>query len=141
MNTAFFEKQQKLIALFSQCRNEESKYNLIIQLGRQLQTLPPQHHTLENQVQGCQSRMYLHTVKENGRLLFSVYSEALISLGLAALLVNVYNGETAETILTAAPDYLETFGLKNSLTPSRANGLYSIHLRMKQDALKHLLAK
>src|SRR5262249_17718512 len=94
----------------------------------------------ENIVPGCQSIVYLRSWSEGGRILFEVESEALISAGLAAILLQVYKGETAERILKCHPYFLEELGIRSSLTPSRANGLYSIHLRMKQEALKWLLA-
>ncbi len=93
----------------------------------------------QNIVPGCQSVMYLHSRLEEGRVYFTVGSDALISAGLAALLVNVYNGESPETILKCPPDYIKELNIGASLTPGRANGLHNIHLRMKQDALKFLL--
>ncbi len=82
--------------------------------------------------------MYLRTFNLKGRVYFEGQSDALISSGLAAILIQVYSGQTAEAILKCPPDYLEELGISASLTPSRANGLYSIHLRMKQEALKYL---
>lgn len=80
--------------------------------------------------------MYLRSFYDNGIIVFEAASDALISAGLAALLIQVYSNETPEAILKCPPTFLESTGLSASLTPSRANGLYSIHLRMKQDALK-----
>ncbi|WP_044881976.1 SufE family protein [Neochlamydia sp. EPS4] len=141
MSPTFERKQNELKALFAACPNEESKYKKIIEMGRTLTKLEPPHKTSENIVKGCQSAMYLHSFLKEGNVYFEVESEALISAGLAALLVYVYNGETPESILTCAPTFLEDLGIRASLTPSRANGLYSVHLRMKQDALRLLTAK
>lgn len=135
------DKQQRLTALFAACPSEEAKYQKIIELGRQLTSFPLQHKSPINIVKGCQSIMYLHSERCGDQIIFTAASEALISAGLAAILINVYSGETAETILKCPPLYLEHLGLHASLTPSRANGLYSIHLRMKQDALKCLMSK
>lgn len=132
------EKQNQVITLFSSCLTQEEKYNKIIDLGKQLPKLEAKFKTPQNRVLGCQSITHLHSFQELGRIYFFAESEALISAGLAALLLMVYSGETAETILTCKPDYLDTLGIGASLTPSRANGLYSMHLRMKQDALKIL---
>ena len=93
----------------------------------------------ENVVPGCQSVMYLRSYMEGGAVFFEAESEALISSGLAALLVCVYSGELPEAILKCPPDYLEELGIRTSLTPNRTNGLYHIHLRMRQDALKFLV--
>lgn len=83
--------------------------------------------------------MYLHSFLRDGKVFFEGESDALISSGLAAILIRTYNGESPETILKCPPDFLEDLGISASLTPNRANGLYSIHLRMKQDALKWLM--
>lgn len=130
------EKQQQMKNLFFACPNEEKKYEKIIEMGKHLPPLAIQDKTPENFVKGCQSTMYLKSTLENGRVYFTADSDALISAGLAAILLQVYNGETPETILKCPPTYLEELGINASLSPSRANGLYSIHLRMKQDALK-----
>lgn len=132
-------KQQAIKQIFSPCKSEEEKYAKIIELGRTLPPLSAQFKTEENLVRGCQSTMYLRSYSHQGAVYFEAESDALISSGLATLLLQVYSGETPETILKCPPTYLEELGIGASLTPSRANGLYSIHLRMKQDALKLLL--
>jgi len=129
------KKQQKIKDLFANCPTKEKKYEKIIELGRQLPFFPQQDKTPENFVKGCQSTMYLTSKLENGLVHFAAESDALISAGLAAILLQVYEGETPETILKCPPTYLDELGISASLTPNRANGLYSIHLRMKQDAL------
>lgn len=135
------EKQQKLKELFLACPTEEAKYEKIIEMGRQQNPLDNLYKVPENLVKGCQSQMYLHSYWSGDRIMFDAESDALISAGLAALLVQVYNGETPEAILKCPPTYLEEIGINASLTPNRASGLYSMHLRMKQDALKMLVEK
>jgi len=141
MFTYCIEKQKQMIERFNAFATPEMKYHQLIALGKNLPSLDPKDRNKENLVSGCQSIIYLHSALKEGVVHFSAYSEALISAGLAAVLIEVYNGETPETILKCPPDYLETLGLRASLTPSRANGLYNIHLRMKQDALKFLMKK
>jgi cysteine desulfuration protein SufE len=133
------QKQQDMIRLFSKCSTQEQKYEVIIELGRKAKGLEPQYKIPENLVKGCQSTMYLRSWIEGGNVYFAGESDALISAGLAELLLAVYSGEPPEVILKCPPDYLETIGISASLTPNRANGLYSIHLRMKQEALKKLM--
>jgi cysteine desulfuration protein SufE len=133
-------KQQNIISLLSACLTAEEKYCKIIELGRQLPAYHQKYKTPENLVTGCQSSTYLHASLESEKVIFLVHSEALISAGLAALLISVYNEESAKTILTCPPTFLDTIGIRASLTPSRANGLYSIYHRMKQDALRLLVA-
>lgn len=125
--------------LFLQCSTEEKRYAKIIELGRSLPSLETSLKVPENLVKGCQSTMYLHSTLRDGKVFFEGESDALISSGLAAILISVYNEESPEVILKCPPDFLEELGISASLTPNRANGLYSIHLRMKQDALKFIL--
>ena len=133
-------KQNQMKAQFALCSSEEEKYKKIIEFGRQQPPLDPQHKIPGNIVKGCQSIMYMRSyMDDKQRVFFETESDALISSGLASILLQVYSGETPETILKCPPNYLEELGISASLTPNRANGLYSIHLRMKQDALKFLL--
>ena len=95
--------------------------------------------TKEHVVRGCQSTMYLYTYLENGKVRYFAHSEALISAGLAALLLAVYDEEMPEVILQCPPLFLEELGIPNVLSPGRANGLSSLFLKMKQDALRFYL--
>lgn len=132
------KKQQLLKEQFSKCLTSEAKYEKIIELGRLQKPLDPSHKTAKNLVTGCQSTMHLHSYMENDVIVFEAESDALISAGLGVLLTSVYSYEKPETILQCAPQYLVELGLDTSLSPSRSNGLYSLHLKMKQDALQML---
>jgi cysteine desulfuration protein SufE len=133
------QKQNQIKELFLACPTEEAKYEKIIELGQKQKQLAIAYKTPETLVQGCQSQVYLHSFWKENTIIFEAEADALISAGLAALLIDVYSGEVPETILKCPPNYLEELGISSSLTPSRANGLYNIHLRMKQDALKLLV--
>lgn len=135
------EKQQKMKEIFLACPSEESKYAKIIELGQQQSPLADIYKTKEHLVKGCQSQMYLHSYWADDKVIFEAESDALISAGLAVLLTRVYSGESPEVVLKCPPTYLDELGISASLTPNRANGLYSIHLRMKQDALKMLVER
>ncbi len=136
------KKQQQMKELFLACSTDEAKYEKLIELGRQYSaSFNETYKTKENLVQGCQSQVYLHSSSSGENILFEATSDALISAGLAALLTQVYSGETSETVLKCPPTYLDELGIRTSLTPTRANGLYSIHLRMKQEALNLLIKK
>jgi cysteine desulfuration protein SufE len=139
MYESCLEKQKKIKALFSSCETEEQKYDKIIELGKHLDPFDPSYKTEDRRVTGCQSLMYLHSTKQEDKICFNASSDALISSGLAYLLIAVYSGETAETILKCPPNYLQELNITDSLTPNRANGLYSMHLKMKQEALKCLV--
>lgn len=133
-------KQAQVKELFANSKTQESKYAKIIELGRALPKMDAPYKTQENLVSGCQSQTYLRARQENNLVYFEIESDALISEGLAALLLKVYNGESAETILKCPPSFLEEIGISASLTPSRANGLYSMHLKMKQEALRLIIS-
>lgn len=135
------QKQEIIKQVFNSCPTEEAKYQKIIEFGRTLPPLAPEYRVSENIVKGCQSTMYLHSFWLDDTIQFEAQSDALISAGLAAILLKVYSGERPEVILKCPPTYLEELGISASLTPSRANGLYSVHLRMKQDALKLLIER
>lgn len=131
-------KQQKLNQLFAGCSTSQQKYEKIIELGRQLPHYPSEFKTLQRRVAGCQSEMYLHTSMKGDKIQFQIFSEALISAGLAALLLYVYHDEPPEVILTCPPLFLDELGIHDSLSPGRSNGLSSLFLRMKQEALKRV---
>jgi cysteine desulfuration protein SufE len=135
------EKQDKIVELFSSCPTPQLKYEKIIELGRNLTPYPIEFKTAEHLVKGCQSQMYLHASLVDGKMHFQVYSEALISAGLAALLLAVYQNEPPESLLSCPPRFLEELGIHESLSPGRSNGLSSLFLRMKQESLKFLVAK
>lgn len=133
------QKQQDLKIQFTGCITADLRYKKIIELGSKLPLLESKHKTPENLVYGCQSELYLYTSYDSkGLLHFVADSEALISKGLAALLLYVYSEESPETILKCPPQILSELGIPQSLSPSRSNGLSSLYLRMKQEALKHL---
>lgn len=141
MFTTCFEKQQKIKDLFLACSGEDARYQKIIELGKKLPLLDPQSKNPANLVKGCQSTMYLQSTWQGDLICFAAESDAIISSGLAAVLIFVYSEETPETILKCNPEFLEALGICASLSPGRANGLYSIHLKMKQDALHMLIER
>lgn len=131
-------KQRLAKKIFEACITPEEKYQKIIELGRNLPPYPSLDKTPERLVKGCQSVMYLSSHLKDDKVYFKVYSEALISAGLAALLLLVYQEEFPEVILKCPPLFLEEIGLHLALSPGRSNGLSSLFLSMKQEALKAL---
>src|SRR3954466_4549193 len=125
------EKQRQAKLLFSNCLTPEQIYVRLIELGRNLPSFCPSLKTEENRVQGCQSQMYLYTTFSEGKVFFQLTADALISAGLGALLLVVYDGETPETLLSCPPLVLEELKIHKSLSPNRSNGLSSLLLRMK----------
>ena len=138
MSSTFQEKADSIKEKFLSLPSLEERYNALINLGKQLKAYPSALKTPDHIVKGCQSTLYLHGSLENGKIYFQTSSDALISAGLAALLLEVYNGEAPETILTCPPDFLTELGVIAHLSPSRSNGLAHIHLRMKLIAVNFL---
>ncbi len=135
------KKQNQVKALFADCSSNEQTYQKIIEIGRRQSKLDSSFKTADNIVPGCQSLVFLNSWIEKDQVYFAAEADALVSAGLAEILILAYSGETPETILKCPPTYLEDLGLQNSLSLQRANGLYSMHLRLKKDALKFLLKK
>lgn len=135
------DKQKSITALFKPCKTSEEKYQKIIELGKDLAPYPPIYKKPEYLVKGCQSIMYLHASLQEAKMHFAVYSEALISAGLAALLLSAYQEEPPEVILQCPPLFLEQINLHTALSPSRSNGLFSLLLHMKQKTLNFLIKK
>ena len=124
-------KQAELKMIFSSFDNPEAKYNKIIELGRSLKPMAESAKTDENLVKGCQSRMFLTARAENDKIYFEANADALISAGLAALLLFIYNGQPFEAILRCKPTALQEIGIPGLLSPSRSNGLASLFKRMQ----------
>lgn len=117
----------------------EKRYQELIRMGQSLPFFPNELKTPERIVRGCQSTLYLAAQTENGKLFFQADSDALISKGLAALLIAAYSGEPPETIIQFTPDFIGELGIAASLSPMRSNGLAQIYLRMKLEAIKTLV--
>ncbi|HSX13000.1 MAG TPA: SufE family protein [Chlamydiales bacterium] len=128
---SFEEKIDFIKRKFQQLPSPTEKYNLLMDLGKNIIPIDPKYKTEEFLVRGCQSQIFLHAERKAGRLFFSASSDALISSGLASLLINVYSGENTETILNHPPLFLQELGIYASLSPNRSQGLAHIYLKMK----------
>lgn len=133
------QKQEAIKAIFSACSTPEARYQKIIELGRQLPAFNSSARIPANLVSGCQSVMYLEVSLQGDKLFLNADSDALISKGLAALLIAVYSEETADTIAHCPPSFIKEIGLHNALSPARSNGLASLYHKMRQEALKFLI--
>ena len=114
----------------------EKKYEYLIELGRKLPAYPNELKTEDRIVSGCQSTLYLDAQIHDDKIYFRADCDALISRGLAALLIEVYNGKTPKEVLLNPPLFLKELGIFASLSPHRSNGLASIYSKMKFFILK-----
>ena len=105
---------------------------MIIDLGKSLDSYPEDKKTDEYLIKGCQSRVWLDAKMENGVLVFNADSDAIITKGIISLLICIYSGRTPEEILSSDFSVVEKIGLKENLSPTRANGLVSMIQTMKK---------
>ena len=103
----------------------------LIGLGKELPLIDPSEKKDENLIKGCQSQVWLHSKLENGRLHFSADSDAIITKGIIALLIRVLSNEEPQAIMNADLHFIDEIGLKEHLSPTRANGLLSMVKQMK----------
>jgi cysteine desulfuration protein SufE len=131
----FQEKQQELIDDFALFDDWEGKYEYLIELGKKLPLIAPELKTEDRLVKGCQSRVWLNGDLVEGKIIFTADSDAIITKGIISLLVNVFNGESPETVATTDMDFINKIGLKEHLSPTRSNGLVSMIKQMKTFAV------
>jgi len=132
------DNQERLKHCFSSCRSTEEKYTKVIELGRNLKPYPNEDKKPEHLVKGCQSLLYLKSSYIDGQMHFLATSDALISAGLAALLLMIYEKESPQALLKCPPTVLKELEIASYLSPNRANGLRSLYLRMQQEAISAL---
>ncbi len=121
------ERQQILIDDFSKIPDWEERYRRIIELGKNLSNMDESLKTEANKVKGCQSQVWLHASLNNqGLVVFTGDSDAVLVKGLVALLLQVYSNSAPQDILSTPPEFLKKLGFEGNLSPSRANGLNSM---------------
>lgn len=114
------------------------KYEYLIELGKALQPYSDDLKTDDRLIKGCQSRVWLDYTMEDGKLIFSADSDAIITKGIISLLVSIYSGRTPAEIYGSDFSVVEKIGLKDNLSPTRANGLVSMIERIKAVASANL---
>lgn len=129
------EKEKSIIEDFAVYTDWMEKYEYIIELGKDLKPLNEQYKVEENIIKGCQSTVWLHAEKQNGKIIYTADADAIITKGLIALLVYVLSDEDSDTILNADLKFIKEIGLYEHLSPTRSNGLLAMVKQMKLDAL------
>ena len=128
------EIQADIVDEFSVFTDWMDKYEYLIDLGKSMPLIDEKDMTESNLIRGCQSRVWLSCREEGGRLYFAADSDAIITKGIISLLLKVYDGQTPEDILAADEGFIEQIGLKENLSPTRANGLVSMIQTIKAHA-------
>jgi cysteine desulfuration protein SufE len=131
------EVQDQIIEEFSIFGDWMDKYEYIIELGNHLESYEEKNKTVSNLIQGCQSRVWLNGEYENGRIIFTADSDAIITKGIIALLIRVLSDRSPTEVINSELYFIDKIGLKENLSPTRANGLVSMIKNMKAYGLAY----
>lgn len=127
-------QEQEIVEEFSMFDEWLDKYEYIIDMGKSLANFPEEKKTDDRLIKGCQSRVWLDSRVEDGKIFFTADSDAIITKGIISLLIRLYSGRTPEEILGSDFSVVEKIGLKENLSPTRANGLVSMIEKIRQIA-------
>ena len=125
------EIQEEIIDEFALFDEWMDKYEHIIELGKDLPIIEEEHKTEENLIKGCQSRVWLYAEINNGNIIFTADSDAIITKGIIALVIRVFSNHTPKEIAEADLFFIDQIGLKEHLSPTRSNGLLSMVKQIK----------
>jgi cysteine desulfuration protein SufE len=129
------EIQDEIVDEFSMFDDWMQRYEYIIDLGKGLPLIEEQYKTEENIITGCQSKVWLHAELKEGKVVFTADSDAILTKGIIAILIRSFSNQKASDILDANTDFIDEIGLKEHLSPTRANGLVSMIKKLKMYAL------
>ena len=129
------EIQTDIIEDFAMYDDWMQKYEYLIDLGKELSPIDQKYKISENLIKGCQSRVWLHAEYAEGKIIYTADSDAIMTKGIVAILINVLSGQNPSEIATAKLEFINEIGLKEQLSPTRANGLVSMIKQMKLYAI------
>ena len=127
--------QAEIVEDFGMFDDWMQKYEYLIDLGNDLAPIKAQYKTEDNLIKGCQSRVWLHAEHTQGKIIFTADSDAIMTKGIVAILINVLSNQAPKDIATAKLDFINEIGLKEQLSPTRANGLVSMIKKIKLYAI------
>lgn len=129
------EIQEEIVDEFSMFDDWMQRYEYIIELGKNLPLIKEELKTEENIIKGCQSKVWLQGEQQGGKVVFTADSDAILTKGIIAILIRVFSNQKPADILEADMDFIDEIGLKEHLSPTRANGLVSMIKNIKMYAL------
>lgn len=129
--------QQDIVEEFSMFEDWMERYQYMIELGKTLPLLDATFKTDENIIKGCQSRVWLHAEFDTEKIIFTADSDAIITKGIIAILIRIFSNQSPKAILEANTDFIDAIGLKEHLSPTRANGLVSMIKQIKMYAIAY----
>ena len=131
------ERQQEVIEEISLFDDWMQLYEHMIDLGKSLPLISEEHKTEDNIIKGCQSKVWVYAALEADQLVFTADSDAIITKGIIAILIRVFSNQPPKAILDADTDFIDKIGLKEHLSPTRANGLVSMIKQIKMYAVAY----
>jgi cysteine desulfuration protein SufE len=129
--------QENIVEEFEIYDDWMDRYNYLIEISKELPVLDTKYKISENLIDGCQSKVWLHADYKEGKIIYRADSDAIITKGIIALLIKVLSGRKPDEILESNLDFIDKIGLKENLSPTRANGLLAMIKQMKLYALAY----
>ena len=129
--------QNEIVEEFSLFEDWMQRYEYMIELGKSLPLIDEKYKTEDHIIKGCQSKVWVHAALEEDQLVFTADSDAIITKGIIAILIRVFSHQHPKAILEADTDFIDKIGLKEHLSPTRANGLVSMIKQIKMYAVAY----
>jgi len=129
--------QNDIIEEFSMFDDWEERYQYMIDLGKTLPLIDEQYKTESNIIKGCQSKVWVHAEMKDEKIIFTADSDAIITKGIIAILIRVFSNQHPKDIIDAETSFIDEIGLKEHLSPTRANGLVSMIKQLKMYAIAY----
>jgi len=129
--------QNDIIDEFSMFDDWMQRYEYMIELGKSLPLIDDQYKTDDNIIKGCQSKVWVHADMNDNKVVFTADSDAIITKGIIAILIRVFSNQTPKDIIDADTNFIDEIGLKEHLSPTRANGLVSMIKQIKMYAIAY----
>jgi len=129
------EAQEEIMDEFSMFEDWMQRYEYMIELGKSLPIIDAKYQVEENLIKGCQSQVWLHAENVAGKIVFTANSDAIITKGIIAILIRVFSNQKPMDIIEADLSFIDEIGLKEHLSPTRANGLVSMIKQIRMYAL------
>ena len=129
------EIQEEIIEEFAMFEDWVQRYEYMIDLGKSLPLIDPEFKTYDNIIKGCQSKVWVHAELKDNQLEFTADSDAIITKGIIAILIRVFSNQHPKDILASDTSFIDQIGLKEHLSPTRANGLVSMIKQIKMYAI------
>ncbi|HLV45900.1 MAG TPA: SufE family protein [Flavobacterium sp.] len=129
------EIQEEIVDEFAMFDDWMQRYEYIIELGKTLPLIDEQYKVEENLIRGCQSQVWLHAEKQDGKIVFTADSDAILTKGIIAILIRTFSNQKPEDVMNADTSFIDEIGLKEHLSPTRANGLVSMMKQIKLYAI------